>query len=87
MAWVLFGTTEVTEDTEKEWIHHWEPSTDLREAPGLFRRVSSVLSPWSQCSPWFRTVFSYLPRGNAAADAVPSTSSEPALSTAERGKL
>jgi len=58
----FFLTTEVTEDTEKEWIHHWEPSTDLREAPGLFHRFSSVLSPWSPCSPWFRTVFSYPPQ-------------------------
>ena len=38
-------TTEITEDTEKEWIHKRQTSAYLREASKPFHFLSCVLSP------------------------------------------
>jgi hypothetical protein len=44
-------TTEITEGTENEWIHHWRRSAEFHEAPSRFNLAFLFLvSVLSVCS-------------------------------------
>jgi len=68
-------TTEITEDTEKEGIAPCGHHRNRREVPRPFRPVSSRLSPWSPCSPWFKSTL--VAAAGRAAEAGVQPSPEP----------